>query len=124
MDMADETKMTLEQVRDLLLHPKAVSITGNYVQLSTEDCAHAYLAIDAEIKAREAAHVTELIEAADAYFNDYCRDEADDWFDAGESFGENTGCSKAQTAAANRLRDAISRMRSSLEAALTPKEQP
>jgi hypothetical protein len=53
--MADETKMTLEQVRDLLHHPTAVSITGNYVQISTEDCAHAYLAIDAAIKAREAA---------------------------------------------------------------------
>lgn len=41
--------MTLEQVRDLLNHAEATSLTGNYVQLSIRDCAHAYLALEAAL---------------------------------------------------------------------------
>lgn len=61
--------------------------------------------------AQPSADAEELIEAASAYFNGYCVDEADDWFDDGERVGENTGVTREQCAAANRLRDAINRMR-------------
>ena len=58
---------------------------------------------------REAA-MDELRDAARAYFDAYCVDEADDWFDEDGRAGENTGCTREQCAAANRLRDALNRL--------------
>lgn len=56
------------------------------------------------------AKVAELLAAAKAYFDGYCVDEADDYFDDGERVGENTGVTLDEHKAANRLRDAINGM--------------
>ncbi|CAN7393775.1 hypothetical protein LJR143_002218 [Pseudoxanthomonas sp. LjRoot143] len=62
----------------------------------------------ADRELREArATVAELIEAADAYFRGYCQDEADDTFEANDTRGDCTGCSREQAHAAARLREAI-----------------
>lgn len=58
---------------------------------------------------REAAFA-ELHAAAFAYFDGYCVDEADDWFDDDGNVGVWTGCTREQWAAANRLRDALNRV--------------